>query len=79
MDIDIDSKDPVTGKEIIYLAGKICNGHEIDLNYNKRFAQSVMKSPWAMTSISRRYENTKFIQAEIEASAGKSIEAILSC
>lgn len=45
MDIDIDSKDPVTKKEIIYLAGKICNGHEIDLNYNNRFAQSVMKSP----------------------------------
>ncbi|MCK5164811.1 MAG: NTP transferase domain-containing protein [Desulfobacula sp.] len=78
MDIDVDPMIHIREKEIVYFADKICNGHGIDLNYHKRFADSVMKAPWARTSISKRYENTKLIQAGIETSAGKSIEEILS-
>jgi len=78
MDIELDHYSPVREKEIVYFADKICNGHGVDLNYHKRFADSLMKSPWAMTSISKRYENTQLIQARIEASAGKSIKGILA-
>ncbi len=78
MDIELDHQTPVLEKEIVYFADKICNGHGVDLNYHKRFADSLMKSPWAMTSISKRYENTQLIQARIESSAGKSIKEILA-
>jgi putative nucleotidyltransferase with HDIG domain len=77
MDIELDHHSPVQEKEIVYFADKICNGHGVDLNYHKRFADSLMKSPWAMTSISKRYENTQLIQARIESSARKSIQDIL--
>jgi CTP:molybdopterin cytidylyltransferase MocA len=79
MDIDVDTASPVKEKEIVYFADKLCNGHGLDLNYHKRFAESLIKSPWAMKSISKRYENTKLIQTRIEASAGKPIQDILSC
>ena len=78
MDIEIDPQSPVREKEIVYFADKICNGHGIDLNYHKRFSDSLKKSPWAMTSITKRYENTQLIQARIESSAGKSIQDILA-
>ncbi|MFA5904921.1 MAG: DVU_1551 family NTP transferase [Desulfobacula sp.] len=78
MDIELDHHTPVREKEIVYFADKICNGHGVDLNYHKRFADSLMKSPWAMNSISKRYENTQLIQARIESSAGKSIKDILA-
>ncbi|MCK5098035.1 MAG: NTP transferase domain-containing protein [Desulfobacteraceae bacterium] len=82
MDIDFNPKMDIKEKEIVYFADKICNGHGnnngIDLNYHQRFTNSVMKSPWAITSISKRYENTQLIQARIEKSAKKSIKEILS-
>lgn len=77
MDIKLEHCSPVREKEIVYFADKICNGHGVDLNYHKRFADNLMKSPWAMTSISKRYEHTQLIQAGIEAAAGKSIREIL--
>ena len=79
MDIHVDPTTPLKEKEIVYFADKICNGHGLDLNYHKRFAECIMKLPWARTNISRRYENTRLIQARIEASAQKTIEEILSC
>lgn len=78
MDIELDEHTLVREKEIVYFADKICNGQGIDLNYHKRFADCLMKSPWAMTSISKRYENTQLIQAGIESLAGKSIKEILA-
>jgi len=79
MDIDIDlHSSGVTEKEIVYFADKICNGTGIDLNYRKRFSKSLTQSPWAMTRISGRYENTWQIQNRIEASAQKPIKQILA-
>jgi len=78
MDIDIDSTSRIREKEIVYFADKICAGTGLDLDYHKRFAQCIKKSPWARINITRRYENTKHIQARIESSAGKSIKRILS-
>ncbi len=78
MDIDLDMTQPIREKEVVYFADKLCNGHGPDLNYHKRFADCVKKSPWAMTSISRRYEHTRLIQTRIESSAGKSVKEILS-
>jgi len=78
MDIDIDPGSPVREKEVVYFADKICNGRGVDLNYRKRFEGSLKKSPWASAGITKRYENTQLIQARIEASAGKSIQDILS-
>lgn len=78
MDIDIDFNARIMEKEIVYFADKICAGSDIDPDYHKRFALSMVKSPWARIEIKRRYENTKHIQTRIEASAGKSIKRILS-
>ncbi|MDX2447003.1 MAG: NTP transferase domain-containing protein [Desulfobacterales bacterium] len=78
MDIKLDLNTPVREKELVYFADKICNEQGIDLNYHKRFADSLIKFPWARTNILRRYEHTQLIQARIEASAGKSIKEILS-
>ncbi len=78
MDIELGHHTQVRETEVVYFADKICNGHGLDLNYHKRFADCLMKSPWAMNSISKRYENTQLIQARIESSAGKSIKEILS-
>ncbi len=82
MDIDVDPAIDIKEKEIVYFADKICNGHNnshgIDLNYHMRFANSIMKSPWAVSSISKRYEDTQLIQARIEKSAARSIREILS-
>lgn len=77
MDIDLDPCSGLQEKEIVYFADKICNGSGPDLNYHKRFAKALKKCPWAMTSISKRYENTKTIHTRIEASAGKTIDRIL--
>ena len=78
MDIELNHHTPIREKEIVYFSDKICYGHEVDLNYHKRFADCLMKSPWAMTSISKRYENTQLIQARIESSAGKPVKDILA-
>ncbi|CCK79740.1 MULTISPECIES: DVU_1551 family NTP transferase [Desulfobacula] len=78
MDIDIDTASEVNEKEVVYFADKLCNGNGVDLNYHKRFSENLMKFPWAITSISKRYENTKLIQARIEESAGKSVREIIS-
>ena len=78
MDIKLDLNTPIREKELVYFADKICNKHGIDLNYHKRFADSLIKFPWARTNILKRYEHTQLIQARIEASAGKSIKEILS-
>lgn len=78
MDIELDVSAPVQEKEIVYFADKLCDGQGPDLNYHKRFAGCLQKSPWAMASISKRYENTRLIQARIESVAGKSTREILS-
>jgi putative nucleotidyltransferase with HDIG domain len=78
MDIELDASAPVQEKEIVYFADKLCGGQGPDLNYHKRFAGCLQKSPWAMASISERYENTRLIQDRIESAAGKSTREILS-
>ncbi|MCP3899650.1 MAG: HD domain-containing protein, partial [Desulfobacteraceae bacterium] len=78
MDIDLNPETNLNEKEIVYFADKVCNGQGIDLNYHKRFENSVVKSPWAITSITKRYENTQIIQTRIEKSAGKPIKEILT-
>lgn len=78
MDIEIEPDTGLKEKEIVYFADKICNGSGPDLNYHRRFAKALKKCPWAMASISKRYENTKTIHARIEASARKPVEAILT-
>jgi molybdenum cofactor cytidylyltransferase len=77
MDIFIDKDKPVQEKEIVYFADKICNGNIVDLNYHQRFSSCLKKCPWALNSITKRYEDTRLIQTRIESSAKKSIEEIL--
>ena len=78
MDIDVKPDSNLDEKEIVYFADKLCNGKGVDLNYHQRFAHALKKSPWALTSISKRYEHTKQIHARIERSAGKVVDKILS-
>ena len=78
MDITLDLTSPVREKELVYFADKICSEQGIDLDYHNRFKDHLIKSPWAGINISKRYEQTKLIQARIEAAAGKSIKEILS-
>ena len=78
MDIELDSDALIQEKEIVYFADKLCTRHGLDLNYHHRFRNCLEKTPWAATPIWKRYENTRHIQARIEASAGKSITKILA-
>lgn len=79
MDITINPAAVVPEeKEIVYFADKLCNDKGLDLDYHKRFAACLKKSPWAMAGISKRYENTRQIHARIEAAAGRPVEKILA-
>jgi molybdenum cofactor cytidylyltransferase len=78
MDLELDPTAPVQEKELVYLADKLCSGPHLDLNYHQRFRDCLEKNPWAATSIWKRYENTRHIQARIETSAGQSITDILA-
>jgi molybdenum cofactor cytidylyltransferase len=78
MNIELDPHAPVRETELVYFADKVCNGPHLDLNYHPRFRHCLEKMPWAATSIWKRYENTRHIQARIEASAGQSITEILA-
>lgn len=78
MDIELDLHAPVQEKELVYFADKLCTRHGPDIDYHHRFRNCLEKTPWAATSIWKRYENTRHIQARIEASAGKSITKILA-
>lgn len=78
MNIELDPRAPVRETELVYFADKVCNGPHLDLNYHPRFRHCLEKMPWAATSIWKRYENTRHIQARIEARAGQSITEILT-
>jgi molybdenum cofactor cytidylyltransferase len=78
MDIELDPHVPVREADLVYFADKLCNGHGLDLNYHQRFRNCLEKTPWAATSIWKRYENTRHIQARIEACTGQSITDILA-
>ncbi len=79
MDIELDLHAPVQEKELVYFADKLCTRHGLDIDYHHRFRNHLEKTPWAATNIWKRYENTRHIQARIEAAAGKSITEILAC
>ena len=78
MNIALDPQAPVRETELVYFADKVCNGPHLDLNYHQRFRHCLEKMPWAANSIWKRYENTRHIQARIEACAGQSITDILA-
>jgi molybdenum cofactor cytidylyltransferase len=78
MNIELDLHAPVQEKELVYFADKLCTRHGLDFDYHHRFRHRLEKTPWAATNIWKRYENTRHIQARIEASAGKSITKILA-
>lgn len=78
MDIELETSKSVSEKEIVYFADKLCNGKGLDLNYHSRFADSMKKSPWAVSSILKRYGNTQKIHARVEASAGKPLYSIFT-
>jgi putative nucleotidyltransferase with HDIG domain len=78
MNIELDPQAPVRETELVYFADKLCSGPHLDFNYHKRFRICLEKTPWAAASIWKRYENTRHIQARIEASAGQSITEILA-
>ncbi|MDT8377308.1 MAG: NTP transferase domain-containing protein [Desulfotignum sp.] len=78
MNIELDPHAPVRETELVYFADKLCSGPHLDFNYHQRFRNSLEKTPWAATRIWKRYENTRHIQARIEASAGQSITEILA-
>ncbi len=78
MDIELDLHTPVQEKELVYFADKLCTRHGLDIDYHQRFKDSLEKVPWAATSIWKRYEDTRQIQARIEASAQQSITKILA-
>jgi putative nucleotidyltransferase with HDIG domain len=78
MNIELDPHAPVRETELVYFADKLCSGPDLDFNYHQRFRNCLEKTPWAATRIWKRYENTRHIQARIEASAGQSITEILA-
>ena len=78
MDIKINIQGPIKEKEIVYFADKVSKGNKLNLDFHKRFNESILKFPKAKTNITKRYENTKIIQTRIEKSSGKSISEILS-
>jgi putative nucleotidyltransferase with HDIG domain len=78
MNIELDPHAPVRETELVYFADKLCSGPHLDFNYHQRFRNCLEKTPWAATRIWKRYENTRHIQARIEASAGQSITEIFA-
>jgi putative nucleotidyltransferase with HDIG domain len=78
MNIELDPHAPVRETELLYFADKLCSGPHLDFNYHQRFRNCLEKTPWAANRIWKRYENTRHIQARIEASAGQSITEIFS-
>jgi putative nucleotidyltransferase with HDIG domain len=78
MNIELDPHAPVRETELVYFADKLCSGPDLDFNYHQRFRNCLEKTPWAATRIWKRYENTRHIQARIEASAGQSITEIFA-
>lgn len=78
MNIELTPHGPVRETELVYFADKLCCGPHLDVNYHQRFRNCVEKTPWAATRIWKRYENTRHIQARIEASARQSITEILA-
>lgn len=77
MDIGNALSDQLTEAQIVYFADKVCNGNSLQLDYGTRFKEKILKNPQAKTGILRRYENTKYIQARIEAAAGRSVKSVL--
>ncbi len=78
MDLTIEPGQGLDETQVVYFADKICNKDRVDLDYHSRFFERLKKYPWAMTSITRRYETTRYIHRRIEEAAGKSLEALLA-
>ena len=57
---------PLTEKEIVFLADKICNGSHLELDYKRRFDEKKRRFPQAAKRIDRRYETARYIQSRLE-------------
>jgi len=77
--IDIVTPLPahLTEVQIVYFADKLCNSASLELDYERRFKEKMEKNPEGRNKILRRYENTRHIQARIEAASGRSVQSIL--
>ena len=77
----IDLATPLTAclteEQVVYFADKICNSASQELDYERRFKEKMEKNPEGRSKILRRHENTRHIQARIEAASGRSIQSIL--
>jgi molybdenum cofactor cytidylyltransferase len=77
MDIDTPLPAYLTEVQIVYFADKLCNSASLELDYGRRFKEKMEKTPEGRGKILRRYENTRHIQARIEAASGRSVQSIL--
>jgi len=78
MDLATPLSPHLTETQIVYFADKLCNSVSLELDYGRRFKEKMEKNPEGRSEILRRYENTRLIQARIEAASGRSISSILS-
>jgi hypothetical protein len=77
MDLVTPHPAHLTEVQIVYFADKLGNGASLELDYGRRFKEKMEKNPESRSEILRRYENTRHIQARIEAASGRSIQSIL--
>jgi molybdenum cofactor cytidylyltransferase len=77
MDLATPLPAHLTEVQIVYFADKLCNSASLELDYGRRFKEKMGKTPEGRGKILRRYENTRHIQARIEAASGRSVQSIL--
>ncbi len=77
MDLNLPLSDQLTEAQVVYFADKLSNGPLIELDYTRRFNEKIKKTPNAKTTILRRYDHTRHIQARIEKISGRSVRSIL--
>ena len=79
MDIVIYDEDPIDEKEVLYLADKLVQGHQVvplESRFEKMMEQYA-EDPSALKAIELRFRNAFLIQQRLEATTGKSLEKIL--
>lgn len=77
MDLATPLPPHLTEVQIVYFADKICKSASLELDYERRFKEKMEKNPEGRDEILIRYENTRHIQARIEAASGRSVQSIL--
>jgi putative nucleotidyltransferase with HDIG domain len=79
MDIIINDEDPIEEKELLYLVDKLVQGDQaVPLESRLREMKEIYTDDLAaLKAIELRFRNALLIQQKLEATTGKSLEAIL--